>query len=380
MKGVEKIVRFVLAIVMSVFVLTGCDKAPVGFTAETESGRMFSEGEEYEQFYNYCPSVMVEGDKAHVWYCANETSGVVGDTISYRAGLKKNGRMFWDEKQIVLRATEGAWDSANVCDPSVIRGMFGYQGDTYTWLMAYLGCTTTDNSSNTFGFAVANAPEGPWIKIPDPLYDFYEQNPGYEYDGTNQFIWGIGQTSLVSVDKAGRVLVFFTGNSSTGQRVEQWDLSDMADPKQIWSAEVGNTGVVSRTNEPDTICNADFVYDGHRKNFYMLCDVHPFDDMQWPTNLPLATNLYAVPVDGADETAETFGEALTNARWTRIYSLDELDTGFARNSNTGFFRDPYGWLPQKEGMEIAYTGTPLGADWKVLYTYRIYRRALKINF
>ena len=247
--------------------------------------------------------------------------------------------------------------------------------------MSYLGCTTHDNSSNTFGYAVAKHPAGPWIKIPDPAYDFYKFHPGYEWDGRDEtFIWGMGQPSIISVDKKSKVLVFYTGNSSTGQRVEMWDFADMAHPLKIYSNEVNNLGVVSLTNAQDTICNADFVYDAYRKNFYMMCDVHPFDDTQWPTNLPLATNLYAMPANPDYENTEDFGLTLTTNRWTKLYSLDESQTGFARNSNTGFFRDVYGWLPQENGVEIAYTGVPLGANWRILYEYRIYRKSFLINF
>ena len=376
----KRLLSIFFTVVMGMALLCGCAVAPKGFTAESSDGRMFSEGEAYDNFYNYCPSVMVDGDKAHVWYCANEHSGMVGDTISYREGRLVGGKWYWGKKQIVLRHTDGAWDSANVCDPSVIRGEFGYEGNTYTWLMSYLGCTTTDNSSNTFGFAVATDPAGPWVKIPDPLYDFYEFHPGYEYTGTNTFIWGMGQPSLISADKKGRVLVFYTGNSTTGQRVELWDLSDLAHPVKIISNEVNNLGVLSLTGDTDTICNADFVYDGYRNNFYMMCDVHPFDDTQWPTNLPLATNIYAMPVNPAQVGTEEFGLDLVNNRWTKIYALDEMSTGFPRNSNAGFFRDAYGWLPQEKGFELAYMACPLGADWHVLYQYRIYRKSFVINF
>ena len=279
-----------------------------------------------------------------------------------------------------MRVSEGKWDSGCVCDPSVIRGEFAYKEETYTWLMAYLGCTTTDNTSNAYGYAVSHSPEGPWVKIPDPMWDFYEAFPGYIYTGSNEFIWGIGQPSIVSADKKSKVLVFYSGNASTGQRIELWDFSDMANPICYWSEEVNNEGIVDLYGEKDTICNADFVYDGYRNNFYLLCDVHPFDDYQWPTNLPLATNMYAMPTLSNRVFTDEFGMDLITGKWTKIFALDELSTGFPRNSNTGFFRDPYGWLPQEKGLEVAYMTCSLGDDWKVLYYYRIYRKSFLINF
>lgn len=61
--------------------------------------------------------------------------------------------------------------------------------------MAYLGCVTSDNTSNEVGLAVSKTPAGPWIKLgSNPFCD-------YELNGNAGFQWGYGQPSLVSVDK-----------------------------------------------------------------------------------------------------------------------------------------------------------------------------------
>ena len=44
------------------------------------------DGEDY--FYNYCPSIKVENDVMHAYYCTNKLWGNVTDYIGYRQGIK----------------------------------------------------------------------------------------------------------------------------------------------------------------------------------------------------------------------------------------------------------------------------------------------------
>ena len=72
-----------------------------------ENGVSFTEelfGEDKnENFYNYCPSVIMEGETMHVWYCSNQVSGNVTDYVGYRRGtLNASGKWEFTEKQLVL--------------------------------------------------------------------------------------------------------------------------------------------------------------------------------------------------------------------------------------------------------------------------------------
>ena len=204
------------------------ETVPDGYALERPSGLMFDEPPGV-QIYNYCPSIMVDGNQAHVWYCSSVTQGIGGDDhIAYRHGVKVGEQWYWGPRQIILTHEPGTWYSGNICDPDVIKGEFKYHGETYAYLMTFLGCTTKDNSSNMFGFKVSNNPAGPWIDVPEvsPLYDFYAENPGYVYvPSKNNFIWGWGQSSLVSLDKKGKVMLFYTGRSTTAQKYEGWEFS-----------------------------------------------------------------------------------------------------------------------------------------------------------
>ena len=369
-------------IITGVCVMSSCqwmpnganEKIPEGYVAETESGLMFDEEGEFTQIYNYCPCVIVEGNEGHVWYCSSVTQGIGGDDhIAYRHGKKVNGTWYWGPRQIILTYEPNTWYSGNICDPDVIKGEFKYKGETYTWLMTVLGCKTKDNSSNMFGFKVAKSPEGPWIDVPEisPLYDFYDYYPGYKYDGTN-FVWGWGQSSLVSMDKKGKVLLFYTGRSATGQKVEYWDFSDLENPKGIYEAEVSNRGIFDLNGKDrDSICNAQFMYDNEKDRFYMICDTHPFSSLEWPTNLPYESRVYYL--DNVTGEKQGYVFQYRKAEWKQLFSLNEERTGFPRNHNTCFYRDAYGWKLPGDKLDIAYTMSKTGVDWKVLFTYRIYR-------
>lgn len=266
---------------------TGCEEKktmntqiPEGYVAEgsyaqtqEEKARMFDR-QDVTYIYNYCPSVMQEGENIrHIYYCANIADRAVIDAIAYRRGIRVEGVWYWSPEQIVLTPSEktfdyktfdwdgvdwsaqdwdkdvawdnGAWDRRHVCDPSVIKGEFAYRGENYSYLMAYLGCYVADRD-NEIGLAVSKSPAGPWVRVEyaaDPEKDvnhidglvsekdpwtrgnraFIAFDASFEeyYDSAAAQIagaWGVGQPSLVSVDKKGKVLVFYTANGGSVAR------------------------------------------------------------------------------------------------------------------------------------------------------------------
>lgn len=351
---------------------------PSNYIAEN-NGNCFEVGDGLSNFYNYAPTVLRNGDIAHIFYCSNLVDGVVRDAIVHREGRRKDGVWYWSPYDVALQnGASGDWDSAHACDPDVIKGEFGYKGRTYSYLMTYLGCKTWDNSSNMFGFAVADSLSGPWTKTTEcnPIYDFYEENPGYVYhEGENEFLWGWGQSSMISIDKKGKVLLNFTGRSSTGQRVEIFDFSDMEHPQRLSTKVVSNRNIFDLNGGKDVICNSQMVYDPRLQAFYMMSDVHPFDEEQWPTNLPLATRVAMINDFGSQQIGDCFDNE--DALWINIASLDEETLSYPRIHNTCFERDEYGWMIEKDKIDIFYTMAVLGDDWRVLYTYRIHRYTLE---
>ena len=357
---------------------------PSDYVAELPNNMCF---DEEQQLYNYAPCVMVDGYEAHIYYCTSMISGKNGadDRIGYRHGLKKNGVWYWGPKTLALDLGEGptAWDRTDVCDPDVVKGEFVYNGEIYNYLMAYLGCWTPGNYENAYGFAVSKTPAGPFIRVEGlcPLYDYWENNPDYEYKGHDDpatSIWGWGQCCLISYDQRGKVLVFDTGRSETGQTTELWDFSDLNNPTMLWREKMSNRGITDLYGNQDTICNASIVYDQRLKCFYMLSDVHPFDETTIPDNLPSETRIVMINDFGSESMGDCFREE--KALWTKLGSISEDVTGFPKNSNACFERDPYGWMinPESSSIDILYSAVPAGVSDKWIFAFRIYR--MKFEF
>ena len=305
--------------------------------------------------YNYCPSVMqTEDGTRYLYYCTNRNSYEVVDYIGCRKGTPNaDGSYTYGAETIVLQPTEGQWDAHHTCDPSVVKGDFRYQGQSYAYLMAYLGCTSYDNQDNEIGFAVANDPMGPFIKIADT------PTIAYVRDG-DAWQWGVGQASLVSKDKGSCVYVFYTEGTATRTHefADEWDFSDLENPVRLSHTDLATTNLTNRLGGGDYIGNADFAFDADSHSFYMAMDSHPY-----PTDDPNYITAYF-------RVAYFAGNDLSNVRWNALEDIGPDETGFARNHNVGLVRDAYGWLPSGHRLTVYYTGAESGSD--ALWTYRLH--------
>ncbi len=393
----KKIIAFIICLsIVSTFLYGAAStetkaapNVPEGYTAEFEDGKLFDEMEG-SKYWNYCPSIMVEGDKAHIWYCSNPASNVSGDHIAYRDGIKIDGKWYWGPKSLVgTPAGPGKWDAIGNCDPSVIRGEFEYQDENYNYLMAYLGGDGVGsvNYGCSFGFAVAKEPQGPWTKVynDELVHTYYEC---YENPEASNILWGCGQPSIISVDKKGKVLVFYTQNFDPdwGQVVERWDLSDLDNPVMDFSVRLRADGLLRRTGTEDAITNADFMYDPIRQVIYVGTDVHPFglaykDGPAYPENIPNIARVGYVDMTEDGELGDTFLELDGKVSWVEMFQLSESNTGSKRNSNLSFFRDPYGWMLDQNVLNVSYTASSTSdfPDWQLIYTWRIHRYTYNLS-
>jgi len=318
--------------------------------------------------YNYCPSIYVEDGVYHVYYCSNKVNRNITDYIAYREGTRKNDLFSWSEKQLVMAPTPRTWDERHTCDPSVIAGEFNYMGQKYNYLMAYLGCITSNNQENSVGIAVASDPEGPWVKV-DSINPIAEYKRNMDVDQTI-FQWGYGQPSLVSFDKAGVVLLFYTEGvpTHTGTVVEKWDLKDLENPKLLDKAKVTNSGLADMNGKADFLNNADFGYDPVKKRLYAISDWHP-----WPQERDIPNNIVEAGRISYIECGDKGLDILFDndgVEWVTPFIINEEKTGFPRNHNLGIVTDKYGWLPKSKSIEFAYSVSEKGHN--ALWSYRIY--------
>jgi len=279
--------------------------------------------------YKYCPTVI----NGTVLYCSNEaTPGEIKD------GISLNGRR-------VLTTTPGAWDSVQVCDPSVISGNFSFQGSNYSYLMAYLGCRTYDCTNNEIGFAVSN--------------DLYNWTKVGRVVGTEGG-WGVGQPSLLT--KNGKTFLFYTrGTTSlTSTLCRELISNDLTSVNLSQPVTVRNMG-------GDFISNADFAVSGDE--LYMTCDTHV--NYMFPagalSNISQTQSIYVTSWNG------DLGD-LQGVGWNRVAAIGPGNTGHNRNHNGCFIRDGAGNLAER--AILVSTADEVG-DFKAnLWTYRFQ----KVNF
>lgn len=326
--------------------------------------------------YNYCPVIkQTDENTRYVYYCANMEANIIIDYIIGRKGIRQaDGSWKWSEKKVVLEPTPDTFDSRHTCDPSVVAGEFRYQGEIYSYLMTYTGAVNTDNQDNDTGIAVAKDPLGPWIKV-DSLNPFLDWKRDTSEEVKNKFQWGYGQPSMVSVDKKGKVLVFYSvgTHTATNVAVDRWDLSDLDNPVREATNTVTNRGLTDLNGGADFLNNADFGYDETENRFYAISDCHPNPTDQSPDFI--AGKFRLTYISDTPKTAENHqvGDVFfspAGKSWSTMAVVGEEQTGFPRNHNTGLVTDAFGWMLGGNQVETMFAMSRTGSNY--LWTYRIY--------
>lgn len=146
--------------------------------------------------WDYSPSWMADTvtGKDRVWWCSdrwsqyeNEPQGE-GDVIKYAENPSATG--FPQIYQTVLTPSRDAngnftsWEGPCVCDPSVVRGAFNFNGSSYGMVMYYTAsqqCWT----DNKIGVAFSNDGIN-WIKNPAPIISTNFSNNAIQRYGAGQ--------------------------------------------------------------------------------------------------------------------------------------------------------------------------------------------------
>ena len=347
---------------------------------------LFSHGVAGEtRIYNYCPSIFIDEDgNEHVYYCTNKVEGNVTDYVGYRKGIINNNEISYSNVNYVLEhsSTLSDWDSRHTCDPSVIKGEFKFRGEDYNYLMAYLGCLTSDSTHNETGIAVSKAPQGPWVKCNGMKSDGVTPiNPIVPYSefSMGATSWGTGQPSLVSVDKKGRVLLFTTVGATNGTftNIREYDFSDIDNYSLIRERNnVTVEGIKGTRTGAAFINNGDFGYDIVNRRVILAKPRQFFGtDGKAPGFIADTIDLYYIDdTEGTNVGDVLFAGNNTAKIWKSIGSVDKTLTGFLRNHNTGLITDPYGHIDATKNIGVAFTRSDEenGGTWSYLSTYRMY--------
>jgi len=317
--------------------------------------------------YRYAASILEEGEKRYLYVCANidrSDRPVVTDHIVLRIGTKSQSGWDWGSESVVLypgekiNQSDYIWDYRHVCDPKVIKGEFRYvpPGEsvarTYYYALFYTGIDdeASNGGVNSLGWAVAERPEGPFIKVIDPLVK------GREF-------WGVGQPAVTSIDGKGQVLLMYTRGETSGTNMffRRADLSD-ANNVHIEEERIIPTGglTLSDGSSDPVLHGADIIYDSLRDIFWMVRSGHPF-----PSDCP---NFIADYIQVALMTGAEFWSGA--GRWYVLGNLKAKDIGFERLFDPGFVSSPFGTVVWPfSTLSIAISVSHLCPN--DLFTYRV---------
>lgn len=343
---------------------------------------LFGDSIDETKIFNYCPAILIEDGVMHIWYCTNKTSGVIMDHIGYRTATQTtDGKWLFSEQQIVLQPTPGTWDGRHTCDPAVVKGEFKMQGETYYYLMSYLGCVTEDYSKNETGIAVSKTPAGPWVKVDslNPIVPYTD--PKIFGDGSarnSDTSWGTGMPALISIDGKGEILLFFQ-TSSRGTGIQRWDLSDLDNPIVKFDVARNNEGILNSQGLRCSVGITDYAYDEQAKRFYVFGVTN---EKNPPNITETLVNSHCVLayIDNVESTEHlsTLLES-NNYTWKCVGYVGPDETGWDRNHNPGIVRDPFGKIIDSSKIMVVVATGRRDYPNQNIYTYRLHGWTIEIE-
>ncbi|MCU6707718.1 hypothetical protein M6D81_03260 [Paenibacillus sp. J5C_2022] len=321
--------------------------------------RMFDDS---EGIYNYCPApVRVDRDTMYVFYCANTWPGIVIDDIYGRKGKLVEGRWEFGDRFLALTPSRTGWDCIHVCDPDVIKGQFNWKGETYSWMMVYLGCDIHYCYHNQIGIAFAKDIAGPYIK--------YDRNPIVSYD--ELYHWGAGQPCVLSLDGKGKFRMLYTQTVHEYARHYEkprtfwrdFDLHDADAPVVGEAVAMHDGGIANLGGEGKAeVFNPAIVWDRMRDHYYLAREGTPFDRERMPNFIASYTQICSISRQQFES---------NEGGWCTMRNIGAADSGFQRNHNAGVCKDAFGWLYEEAVLPVALTVSAVQDD-GFLWTYRIH--------
>lgn len=152
--------------------------------------------------YNYAPSLLVDDDEIHMWWCSQYTSAQpAGDDILYATADDIDGPYHGPDKKspaAVLSGNPGEFDAVHTCDPSVVE----VDG---TYYMYYTGSAGKRTHGNAIGL-VTSEDGAHWKREPT---DSAIVTPAHDEHRDNDY--GTGQPAAVYLD--GWFYLMFTDTS-----------------------------------------------------------------------------------------------------------------------------------------------------------------------
>ena len=286
---------------------TGGDDLPIYEQGEQKdvngTGLLFKES---LGFNTKDASVFDENGERYVIYASQEEAKGK-QVFAARKGVNNNGEWEYGEKHIVFRGSENSWDNY-IYQPSIVKGTFSYQQESYSYLLAYQGNEYGDNYNNHIGLAVSNNIFGEWVRVGN--------TPILENPEIFEASFGYGSPVLNSIDKQGKVMLTYAFGETqiSGVRVKQCDFSNLNEIiVEEGYAELPSEGLIGR--DDGILSNVGLaIKDNENHDIILANDGAP------SLNIPGCASSFEIAIASSDILSSTL------AKWTSIKKVTGFDT------------------------------------------------------
>ncbi len=288
--------------------------------------------------YNYAPSVIQdEYGIRYAFVCQNLEPFKIVDYIYLYKGIPTKNGYQWQPGTRILDPSDSGWDINHICDPDVRKFKSRYNGETYEYIMTYLGTDQWDNFHNQIGLAVSKSIEGPYIK--------FNRNPIIGSD--NKLTWGVGQsTSIVLNDSTVRVFYTNSGKDFSYRDLVMNNLNDIKYGQEKYIPQMPSNNYPAFS----------------KKNVYMVSERRKNMDTKIPTWVGNVALLSYIPIE------QDLGT--NGSQWIKIGAVTPKESGFPRNHNPGILTDEKGYMLTDDELIMYFTPAVTGANW--LWSYDMY--------
>lgn len=326
--------------------------------------------------YSYCPSVLCQDDGSrHIFFCGNPDQNIMVDNV-YHFIENADGTK---TRAVSVLQPSLSWDSRHTCDPSVIQGEFGYNGESYKYAMFFLS-NPLEYYYNEIGVAFSNdLNSASWVKYPAQIVTKTWSQDGDQSLGGAAKSWGVGQPSAVSLDKKGEVLLTYTVGDAAGTRVafSVLDMSDMSGFTPVTGTDMNKAGLYRIDGKTDDVMsNCDFAINPDEGKVVMSRPVRPFST-SYPNYIASVLEIDTIDLE---DLLDGIG------KWTALGRIDESVSKFPRNHNACLMRDNFGHIKDWDTPTVYFTVSKESpqvapedgkhAEW----TYHIYKTSISKKY
>ncbi len=275
-------------------------------------------------------------NERYIVYTTNSESGEEDNIIAIVKGEKDDQGWAYGEAKTILEPGS-AWDKY-LGSASIVKGEFSYQGESYSYLMAYAATAQEDGLAQSIGLAVAKEIDGQYVRVGDaPILSYdkaqYGNNPGFY------------APSLVNKDGKSAVGLFYTRADIYGHFMYfgNADMSNL-DNLKLTGNMVTNKGDLSGGDAVTMMPNMDVALgtDGY---LYAVKDISP-SAAQKP--------MTATSIEYAKIKLEELATTDDGEGWISESTFDylDLDNGYERAYSPCLVSDLFGHAI--EAAEIIY--------------------------